>query len=311
MSFWSYAGSVGTQVFILFILMAVGFIAAKAGLIRDKGSAQMVDLLLYIVTPAVILNAFLQMEYTRERLTFLVIMAGCALLVHLAGFAVALAFFRRAPLERRSILRLGVVFSNCGFMSLPLADALFGSEGVFLVSIYVVIHNVVIWTAGVALFPGGKMSVKKALLNPGTVGVAIGLPLFLLGIRLPEALLQPIGYLADLNTPVAMLIIGYFMAGTALRPQKGDGQVLLASLLRLLVVPLLSLGLLRLLPVPATVFLACILPACAPTAANATMFAGKFGGDTDCGARIISVSTMLSVLTMPFLLSAAQLVARG
>lgn len=311
MSFWSYAGSVGTQVLILFILMAVGFIAAKIHLIGESGSAQMVNLLLYIVTPAVIINAFLQMEYTGERMASLAIMAGSALLVHLVGIAVAMPVFRRAASEKKAILRLGVIFSNCGFMSLPLADALFGPEGVFLVSIYVVVHNVVIWTVGVALFPGGRMSVRKAVLNPGTIGVAVGLPLFLLGIPIPEVIARSVGYLADLNTPIAMLVIGYFMAGTVLRLQKGDGQVLLASLLRLLVVPLLALFLLRLLPVPGTVFLACMLPACAPTAANATMFAEKFGGDTDCGARIISVSTLLSALTMPLLLSAAQLVSRG
>lgn len=311
MSFWSYAGSVGTQVLILFILMAVGFVATKVGLITEKGSAQLVDLLLYIVTPAVIINAFLQMEYTKERLTYIVIMAGCVLLVHLLGFAVALPVFCRAPLQQKSILRLSVVFSNCGFMSLPLASALFGPEGVFLVSIYVVMHNVIVWTAGVALFPGGHISVVKAILNPGTIGVAVGLPLFLLGVHLPEAVLQPIGYIADLNTPVAMLAIGYFMAGTILRPQKGDDRVLLVSLLRLVAVPLLALCLLRALPVPRLVFLACMLPACAPTAANAVMFAEKFGGDTDCGARIISISTLLSALSMPLLLSAAQMVSRG
>ncbi len=311
MSFWSYAGSVGTQVLILFILMAVGFVATKVGLITEKGSAQLVDLLLYIVTPAVIINAFLQMEYTRERLTYIAIMAGCVLLVHLLGFAVALPVFHRAPLQQKSILRLSVVFSNCGFMSLPLASALFGPEGVFLVSIYVVMHNVIVWTAGVAIFPGGRISALKAVLNPGTIGVAVGLPLFLLGVRLPEAVLQPIGYIADLNTPLAMLAIGYFMAGTVLRPQKGDGRVLLVSLLRLVAVPLLALCLLRALPVPRMVFLACMLPACAPTAANAVMFAEKFGGDTDCGARIISISTLLSALSMPLLLSAAQMVSRG
>lgn len=307
MNILEYAGDVTVQVGIMIILILAGFAATKAGWINEKGAPQFINLLFYIVTPAVIVNAFLSVEFTASRAVSLIIMAGCAALIHLIGLVVSALAFRKEKRFLKPVLSTSVIFSNCGFMSLPLAAALLGSEGVFFVSIYVVMHNIIIWTLGVSLYEPSQMSVKKALINPGTIGVVIGLPLFLLKIALPEILAKPIEHLASLNTPLAMIIIGFYLAGTALKIQKGDGKLVFCSLLRLVAVPAIGLLVLWVLPIPNEVFLACMLPASAPVASNVTMFAAKFNSDVDASSRLVSVSTVLSVITIPVFMSLAQL----
>lgn len=303
----SYAGQVASQVAIMLLLIISGLVASKLKWISENGVSQMINILFYLVTPAVIINSFLSVEYSSDRLVSLAVMAGCAILIHTIGIVVSWIFYRKEEVSKKSVLRCTVIFSNCGFMCLPLAAALFGDIGVFYVSVYVVMHNVLIWTVGVSLFEKGAMSIKKALINPGTIGVIIGLPLFIFDVPVPEILSGTVGSLASLNTPMAMIVLGFYLSCTAPRIQKGDGKLLFCMLLRLLAVPAIGLLLLWLLPIPADVFAACMLPACAPAASNVTMFASKFGGDVDSASRMVSVSTLLSILTIPLFMTLAQL----
>lgn len=308
MEIFTYAGNVASQVAIMLLLILAGFVAAKLKWITDTGVSQMINLLFYVVTPMVIIDSFLSVDYSSDRLVSLLIMAGCATLIHLIGAVVSWLAYRKEPQSKRAVLRCIVIFSNCGFMSLPLALALFGEVGVFYVSIYVVVHNVIIWTAGIRLFDKGAMSVRKALINPGTVGVLIGLPLFLLGVHLPDILTKTVSSLASMNTPLAMIVIGYYLSCTALKVQKGDGKLLCCMLLRLIVVPAIGILILWALPLPEEVFLACMLPACAPAASNGMMFASKFDSDIDSASRMVSVSTVLSILTIPVFMAIAQVI---
>lgn len=309
MNFFSYAGDVTVQVVIMFLLILVGFAAAKAHWMDGRGVPQLVNILFYIVTPAVIIHAFVSSAFTQERALSLLEMTGCAILVHLIGYFVSKICFHREGAFKKPVLQMGTIFSNCGFMSLPLAAALLGTDGVFYVSVYVVVHNVIVWTLGVSLFENARMSVRKALFNPGTIGVLIGLPLFFLKVNVPEVLSAPISYLYDLNTPLAMLVIGFYISETTLRVQKGDGKILFSILLRLAVIPAIALAVFRLLPIRAEVLMACMVPASAPAAANVPMFADLFDSDVDAASRIMSVSTLFSIVTMPVFLSLAQMAA--
>lgn len=308
MEILSYAGNVATQVAIMLLMVLTGFAAARFKWIDKNGVPQLINLLFYVVTPLVIINSFLSVEYSHDRLLSLLIMAGCAIFVHMVGLLIGWIFYRREEHSIGAVLRCTVAFSNCGFMSLPLAQALFGDVGVFFVSIYVVVHNVIIWTVGVRLFDRSAVSFKKAFFNPGTIGVLVGLPLFLLNIPLPQIITSPIASLSSMNTPLAMIVMGFYLSRTAARIQKGDGKLLGCMLLRLLAVPAVSLAALSLLPIPSEVFLACMLPASAPPASNTMMFASKFGADADSASRMATVATVLSIITIPLFMTLAQLV---
>ncbi|MCI8360717.1 MAG: AEC family transporter [Clostridiales bacterium] len=307
MELLSYAGSVATQVAVMLLLILTGFILARAKLVDDKGTDQLVNVLFYAVTPVVIVDSFLRVEFTPAAALSLLVMAGCAVMAHAAGILLSWLVFRRWGGDGRSVLRASSVFSNCGFMSLPLAQGLLGPSGVFLVSVYVAVHNLLIWTVGLRFFTGGKMSVKKAVLNPGVIGVLVGLPLFFSGLGLPAALTGGLTHIANLNTPLAMLVIGCYLAAASLRPEKGDGRMWTAMALRLLAVPLLCLAAFKLCGLSGDLLTACMIPASAPVAANVVMFAAKFGGDARLASRIIPISTVVSILTIPLMLTLAML----
>ena len=302
---------VAQQVAVLFLLMAVGVVLAKTKKLTDAGIREMTHLLLTIVTVCVIVESFLTVEFSKERLGEMLISAACSVFSVAAGALLTKPLFRKVPGERQ-VLRFGTCFSNCGYMALPLVSALFGNEGVFLVSIYLAVFQVCLWTYGVTLFPspdGKGRSFKKALLNPGVIGILIGLPLFLLHLSVPQMVLSPVAFLADLNTPLAMIITGFYLAASKLKLFAKDIRIIWASLLRLLVVPLLLLALLKVCRVSSALLPILMVPACTPSASVTTLFAVEFGGDEETASRMITISTLLSILTMPLVIALAQTIA--
>jgi predicted permease len=291
----------------LFLLMGIGVVCGKCKWVDDVGAKQMTNLLLKVVTFCVIVESFLSVEYSIQKLKYLLVGAGACVVCTFVGLLVLMPFFKNKEATKQSVLRFGVIFSNCGFMSLPLVSALLGSQGVFVVSIYVAVFQCFCWTLGVKIY--GRFDVKnlkKIIFNPGVISVLVGLPLFLLKVKCPTVLLSPLGMLADLNTPVAMVVTGYYLSKMTLKIQKGDGAVFLAASLRLIVIPLLTFGVLYLLGLRGFLLVTCMVPICAPSASNTSLFAVMFGGDEVYASRLVSICTLLSILTMPLIIALAQ-----
>lgn len=292
------------QVLILYLMIAVGFIADKTGLYKEKAARMTNDLLFYIVTPAIITQSFLSMELTKENASALFVSAVCGFAMHGAAILISLPFFRKGSEEENAICKYASVYGNVGYMALPMAQALLGAPGVFYCSACLIPFNVVCFTHGVAVMSGGKhFNWKKLLFNPGTISVAIGLPLYLLEIRLPTVLADPISMIAGLNTPMAMIMFGTYLANTDLKTMFREKKIYLAAALKLLVLPTLMLLLFRLCGVTGALLTACIISASAPTANNTVMFAAKYGRDTGLSSKAVAVITFLSILTMPVMIA--------
>ena len=203
---------VGTQVLVLFVLIAVGALLTKLGLITEKGSRSMTDVVLYAVTPCVIINAF-QRDYQPEMLGGLLTALAAAFLSLLFSVLLAELLYRKKDIARGVVLKFAVVFSNCGFMALPLQKAVLGEDGVFYGAAFVAMFNIFMWTYGLITMSGktDRRSALKAVVNPGIIGTLIGVVLFAFSIRLPTVIASPVSLLAALNTPVPMLVIGYHL----------------------------------------------------------------------------------------------------
>ena len=161
--------TVGTQVLELFILIAVGYLCGKTKILNDKTAKSITDIVLYIVCPCVIIKNFIR-PFDHAMLGKLLITAGAALAIHIVSIVIAMLVFRHKQPERSRVYRFAVIFSNCGYMSLPMQEAILGSDGVFFGAVYIVIFNVVMWTFGVWLSSGNKkdLSVKKSLSIPAS-----------------------------------------------------------------------------------------------------------------------------------------------
>ncbi len=302
--------TVAEQVVVLFLLIGVGALCAKTGIIKEVAIKSCSDLVLIVVTPCVIIQSF-QRPFDAAMLKGLGLACLIALSIHIVTILLAHLLLHDPVAARERVLRVGAVLSNAGFMSLPLQNALLGEDGVFYGAAYVAIFNLILWSYGLVEMSGSRqnLSPRKLILNPGVLSLAIGLMLFLVRITLPTVLASPMGHLAALNTPLPMLIIGFYLADTDLKAALRDWRSYAAIGLRLLVVPLTALGILYLCGVRGTLLVSMIIAASAPVAASTTMFATKYDCDTGLSVNLVSLSTLLSLITMPLIVALAQVIA--
>ena len=301
---------ISQQVLVLFILVAVGFLCGKKGLIDDVASKKLTDIVLYVVTPCVMISAF-QREFSVELVGKIIIAAVCAALIHAGSILLAKLIFHDKNESRKKVLRFSVIFSNCGFVSLPLQKAILGDEGWFYGSIFVAVFNIFLWTYGLVSMSGDRrqLSVKKLVFNPGIVGVAVALILFLCRINLPEILSLPVDYLAALNTPLPMLIIGYYLSKANFKAAFTDAGIYIAMGVRMVLIPLIALGLMLLFKIDSTIIVAFTIAGSAPTAATTTMFSAKYDRDVELSVGVVASTTVISLVTMPLVTALAQTIS--
>lgn len=299
------------RVLILFLLMGVGFVSRKMKFLSDHAIKGMVDLLLIVVTPAVIIDVFSR-EFDPNMLKGLGVAALLTIGFHLASMLIAALVIRKAHPETDPVLKLAIVFTNSGFMGIPMQRAILGDIGVFYGAVYIAFFNLFIWTWGYKRmqrkrFQAWQRTARQIAFNPGMIGLAIGLAVFLSPWKLPEVLKSPIHSLSDLNTPLAMIVIGYYLAGANLRLALSRFNTNLAMAMRLVVVPLLFIAAIYPLKnfVDYNMLMALVIASSAPTAATVSMFAAKFSRDVDSSVALVSASTAISIITMPIIIAFA------
>ena len=304
---------VAQQVAVLFVLMGFGAAMRRAGFFKDGAIDGIVNVLILVVTPCLIIDVF-QRPFDPSMLKGLGIAFAIAVLAHAAVILIARCAVRHADENVERPLRLAAVFSNAGFMGIPLEQAVLGNEGVFYGIVYVVVFNLFIWSWGLRTMCAagsrgrGMGNRVKMIVNPGTVGLALGAPLFFCSVKLPGVIGVPVHHMANLNTPLAMIVIGYCLAGAHFGKVLRMGSVYVATVIRLVLYPLLVIA--ALYPLRASLdrnlMLAMVIAASAPVAAMVSMFATKYRRDVDVSVAVVSGSTLLSVLTMPVIIALAM-----
>jgi predicted permease len=303
------------QVAVMFILMAVGAVAYKFNFIHTETAKDMTNLLLYIVMPCLVINAF-QESFSKSRLEAMAILFVfvCASLIISIGIA-KLCFNKRTinNFEQRIALRFGTVYTNAGFMGIPLASALLGKNGVFFAIPYLAAYTLFIWTHGIAMFEKNrnasfKSHARSALINPNTIATVIAVLIFIFSIRLPHILTVPLNDIAAINTPLSMIIIGSNIAGIRLNTTLNDKKIWIGTLVRNLIVPLITLALLTWLPISHAAAMATLIMAACPVAGLAVLFSVLNQHDAIFPTKLMCASTLSSIISLPVVLFIASLV---
>ena len=301
-----------TQVLILLILIMLGVLLTKLKMLNETTVKQMTDIVLLLVTPCVIIKSFMR-EFDPSLTKKLLISFLISIAVHIFYIVIACLFIRHKDKSREKVLRFAAIFSNCGFMSVPLLESILGDIGVFYGTAYLAIFNVLVWSYGIFLMSGNRkeLSAKKIIINPGIIGMTVALLIFFLNIPLHKVpiISQPIGFMAGLNTPVPMLIIGYHLANSNLFEAVKNLKALFSMALKLIIFPLAALFGMYFCGIRGEVLVAITISASAPTAAITTMFSSKFGGDTSLSVSMVSLSTIISIISMPLIIALAQMLA--
>ena len=265
------------QTIIMFALMLLGLLLSRRGMITEQGSRDLSNVLLYAVIPCVILRSYMS-EFSTEKLRAM----GLSALIAVIAFAASIAVAYLTCGTRHRIENFAVAFGNAGFIGIPLVTAVFGPEAAFYVVSFSTFANLLQWTYGIVIISGKKetMNLRMVFVNPVFISMVIGIALFVLQPTLPTVVTGTIGYIADGNTVLAMIILGYYLSKVQLRGLFADVRLYLFSALRLLVVPAVTI--LVFLPFPfarGEITLITLIAAATPIASSTAIFAQKFDQD--------------------------------
>lgn len=294
---------------MLFVLIGVGFLCGKKGILTDHSSKHITDIVLYIVTPCVMVSAF-QRKFSMELVGNIIIGVIFSAVIIAISILIAKITFHDKNKVDNSVYKFATIFSNCGFMSLPLQKAILGDDGWFYGSIFIAVFNIFLWTYGLVMMSGDKkqLSLKKLALNPGIVGVVIALILFVSGIELPYIVAKPIEYLSDLNTPLPMLVVGFYLSQANLKKAFTGAKIYLTLAVRLIIIPLIAVAAMTVLKIDPAITVSFTIACAAPTAATTTMFSAKFNRNVELSVSLVASTTIVSIITMPAVVALAQLI---
>ena len=294
------------QTLVMFLYMLAGFSLFKAKKLTVQGSRDMAALLLWLVLPTALINSFC-VEFSMEKLRQLVVSSLLGAMALLLAIVAARLLFRDRPIDD-----FAAAFSNAGFMGIPLVQASLGPEAVFFLAGFIAMLNILQWTYGVGILTGkkGSLTPKSVFCNPIMAGALIGLMLFVtgIGVRLPSVISTALSGLAALNAPLAMLILGCYLAQTRLKDVFTTLRLYWLSAVRLIIIPLITLLVFWPLPLEPEIKLAVFIAASAPVGANVAVYAHLHGLDYPYACQTVSLTTLLSTVLLPLMLLAANLV---
>lgn len=297
---------------LVFVALALpGFILVKSGELKQEQSGALSKLLMYVGMPFLILTSMLNnIKFDKDLLALLAISA-------VVGVAYLLAtFFLSQPLtamereeKTRGMMRFASVFSNNGFLGIPLAMAVFGADSKVMTVLIIIniITNIVMYTLGIYLISGDKsmMSLKKAFFNPVLIAFVMGIILNLLNVKayIPEVVTFSTHF-SNIVTPISMTILGMKMGGVKFLALFKSWKTYYVSALKLLLFPLGIVAILLIFEgnfITADLIKGVFIAFAMPTAGLASTFSDNFNGDTENAVAFTLGSTLVSVLTIPIL----------
>lgn len=307
------------QMIVILILILVGFFLRRGGMVDAKQKMGMSNLVVQVFNPALIISSVLGQEGERDTGSVLIVMGIAA-----ASFAVmillghVLGKLEGRKDEDRRMIEMMYVFSNVGFIGIPVIQAVLGDEYLIYVAVFIIEYNLLIYTYGAALLDGAKTegsgagsqqksgsgALKKALLNPGTIAGLLALVIFFGHISLPYIVTRSVSYLAQIATPMSLLIIGFTVGEQDdLKAVLKNRQMYVFTLLKMLVIPYALSFLLRLLPVSPSLQVLTLIMLAMPVGSMPLLMANERGMDAGLCSDCIISTTLVSVLTLPLLVA--------
>ena len=307
----------------LFILLAVGFLCRKLGIIDDVASKKLSKLILWVGQPALLAGSLAGAEYNEENLKTALIMIVLGFIFHflLAAISYLFALPLYKNIDEQKLSEFGFMFTNCAFIGFPIFEALLPGRGQFMASFLCVSFNILLWTWGLIIMGRKrndiKLTVKKALVNFGTIPCVIGFAFFLLkapavGFELPEFITKALQYISNLCTPISVLVTGARIATQSPKKIFLNWKIYYFNAIKLIAFPLLicllSKLVLILVPIEGLEIYAIFVTAAAslPTASSVTMMAENYGLDSGYSSLTVGTTSILSVATIPMTMMIAQ-----
>ena len=290
------------KMLVMLIMLCVGVLAAKTGVVDAEGNRRLSRFAMAVPQTATILASAVntQMEITVGKVVG-ILGAGCVMYALLVVLGLLVPRLGRVRAEDRGVYSFLTVFGNVGFMGFPLVGAIFGQDAVFYAVLLCVPFNLLVFTLGVRLISGRGGSFRwKDLISPALAASAAAVVIIFLPVEWPAPLKEALGYMGDMILPLSMVIIGASLGEQKLRDVFLDWRAYLFSPVRLVVSPVLVWAVMRLFIRDVMLLNVMTVAAAMPAAAVAAMMSIQYGANERLASRVVSITTVLSVGTIPF-----------
>lgn len=291
---------------VIAIIILVGFILGKMKWIDDGTNKKLVNLLLMVFMPASLYMAFPN-EYPDEYNKLFIFGLIAGFIVMIAMILVAKIVFNKKLFKKTlsNEAQFAFVFNNATFLGYPIVSTVFGEEGIIAYCGFIIAFNLALFSYGVWLFKK-KMSwrfIIDILKNPNIIAVVVGaiLAIFKWRAFVPDMVNSSIGYLANITTPLSLICIGYMLSAARISKVIKKWRLFIVALIQLILAPLATWGILKVLQFPSEVVTICTLIQALPTATSLGLFAEKYGGNTEESSELVVISTIMSIVTLPIM----------
>ena len=282
----------------IFIMLMVGVLCSKLSIVDGTTKDKMSKLSTQVVNPLLIFMSF-QVDFDTRLLRNMGAAFVAAFVIHLLAVAASGIFVSKNGKYDHAVERAMLIYSNCGFMGIPLASAVFGNEGVMYATTFIAVFSIFIWTQGVGMFQDAGSLLMKKLINPALIAIILGLICFALQIRVPESIGFALNSVGDMNTPLAMIVAGAVIGELKLKEIFSGKRIYLIVALKLILFPVFFCLLLHFLPLDPVVRSVMGMQISCPSAATGIMFAILYEKDDHYAAEIFAMTTLLSIVTLP------------
>ena len=300
------------QIIQLFLMIFMGFVIVKARLLKSEDSRVLSVIVLYLIVPCVIINAF-QVDYTKDTVQGLLITLAASVLTQIVLLIVISVFGKLIHLNEVEVA--SIYYSNSGNLIVPIVTFILGKEWVLYGCVFMSVQLVFIWTHCKKIISREpSYDWRKIVLNINMISIAIGIVLFLTRIHLPEDINSTLSAVGSMIGPASMIVTGMLFAGMNLKKIFTNKRVYFVSFLRLVIVPVIALILIKCSQLSTfssngnklmlIVFLAIITP----SASTVTQMCQVYGNDSQYASAINVVTTLFAIITMPAMVILFQMI---
>lgn len=290
----------------LTLMVLLGYVIVKTKLLTSEQSYPISIIGLYIISPAMLITAF-QVDYTTETLNGLYL--AFVISIIFSALLILLGWILKKSAKLDNIEQATTIYSNSGNLIIPIVASLFGPEWVIYSTAFIVVQNFLFWSHLRALICGkGNVPLRKIILNINILAIIVGMALFLLHIKLPKTIASTLSGLGNMIGPLSMLVAGMLIAAIPFKEIITDKRIYLVTFLRLIFIPLILLGVIKLCGFESwvingeTIVMITFLATISPSAATITQMAVAYGQDAKKASAIYGVTTLLCVFTMPIII---------
>ncbi|SFO42491.1 hypothetical protein SAMN05216351_109101 [Pseudobutyrivibrio sp. JW11] len=294
-----------------FIFIILGFLIVRCNILKSTDSEVVTKLCIYLMTPAIIINAF-QIDATGNVIKGLLLAVFNAVIIHIVCIIIAKLYGRLT--NATEVERASIIYSNGGNLIVPIVGSVLGDEWVVYSAAFVAVFNIFVWSHGRGMFAKEDgIPWKKILLNVNIISIGVGLFMLAFDYKFTGLASSVIASLADMVGPVSMIIVGMVLGGMKVQNIFSNNRIWGVICMRLIICPLVILLIMSLLPVESfvsggdTVMLVSFLAACAPCAATINQFAILYSKNAEYASAINILSTLLCILTMPIMVYLFQI----